>query len=30
VTHVSADAPPILLMHGAVDDMVPALLERRE
>jgi dipeptidyl aminopeptidase/acylaminoacyl peptidase len=24
VTHVSADAPPILLMHGAVDDMVPA------
>jgi acetyl esterase/lipase len=24
VTHVSADAPPILLMHGTVDDMVPA------
>jgi acetyl esterase/lipase len=24
VTHASADAPPILLMHGAADDMVPA------
>jgi len=24
VTHVSADAPPILLIHGTVDDMVPA------
>jgi acetyl esterase/lipase len=24
VTHASAGAPPILLMHGAVDDMVPA------
>ena len=23
VTHASASAPPILLMHGAVDDMVP-------
>jgi acetyl esterase/lipase len=23
VTHVSAGAPPILLMHGAADDMVP-------
>jgi len=23
VTHASADAPPILLMHGAADDMVP-------
>ena len=24
VTHASASAPPILLMHGAADDMVPA------
>ena len=24
LTHVSAAAPPILLMHGTVDDMVPA------
>jgi acetyl esterase/lipase len=24
VTHASASAPPILLMHGATDDMVPA------
>jgi acetyl esterase/lipase len=24
VTHARADAPPILLMHGTVDDMVPA------
>jgi acetyl esterase/lipase len=24
VAHASASAPPILLMHGAVDDMVPA------
>jgi pimeloyl-ACP methyl ester carboxylesterase len=23
VTHASADAPPILLMHGAADDLVP-------
>jgi dipeptidyl aminopeptidase/acylaminoacyl peptidase len=23
VTHASASAPPILLMHGAADDMVP-------
>jgi dipeptidyl aminopeptidase/acylaminoacyl peptidase len=23
VTHASAAAPPILLMHGAADDMVP-------
>jgi acetyl esterase/lipase len=25
VAHVSAGAPPILLMHGSVDDMVPAV-----
>jgi acetyl esterase/lipase len=25
VTYASADAPPILLMHGAADDMVPAV-----
>jgi len=24
VTHASASAPPVLLMHGAADDMVPA------
>jgi acetyl esterase/lipase len=24
VTHVSADGPPVLLMHGDADDMVPA------
>jgi dipeptidyl aminopeptidase/acylaminoacyl peptidase len=24
VTHARADAPPILLVHGTVDDLVPA------